>query len=64
MAPPQTLTRQQGDALSEAHEAARLSADSLVTHFALYQWNAAQGVWQLESAERIIKASGAAGTFV
>jgi hypothetical protein len=61
---PQTLTRTQGYLLTDTHRAARLNADCLVTHGGLYQWNDALGAWKLDRAERIVKASGSAGTFV
>jgi hypothetical protein len=64
MRPPLTLTRAQGYALTDTRQAARLSVDALVTHTGLYRWSDAHDCWVLDRAERIIKASGLAGTFV
>jgi hypothetical protein len=64
MRPPRTLTRTQEYALTDAHQAARLSVDYLVTHGGLYHWSEAQDAWKLDRAERIAVASGSAGTFV
>jgi hypothetical protein len=64
MKAPRTLTREQGYALTDTNKGARLSVIFLVTHQGLYRWSNAQEAWQLDRAERIVKASGPGGTFV
>jgi hypothetical protein len=61
---PKTLTRTEGYVLTDTHQAARLSANCLVTHDGFYQWSDERDCWSLDRAARIVKASGSAGTFV
>jgi hypothetical protein len=61
---PTTLSRGEGYQLTDSKQGARLNVHTMITHTGVYAWQDAHDCWVLDRAERIVKASGSAGTFV